>query len=325
MPDRLAKTLVDAAMELHRRRLWEEVSPDSPILIRAAGHEAVVGILIGEADSGTGLKVLPGEAAFRWMIRMREHHLRPSFWDEWDVLSVTFHEFTNVPEALRSPLRAAGFTARPEQVAPFIVAKDLGRNMRPITRDEVRLLGACLTGILAADDSGELRAGILDDRKKTVLEVLVEGSKTETRRASWPTEEAVFPSILDLRGSFDGLSRVDERWVATIALIPGASEGDDRSVRAFVLVEEQSELVLTSEIVAGDDLHGAAERLALAFRGDNYLQKSGLPREILFASPFLHDSFAPALASIGVHSTLAAEPDFVSDLIHDLRAHLEEE
>lgn len=64
MPDRLARSLVDLAMELHRRRLWTKSPPDAPFLIRVPEEGGpLVATLIGQAKSDYGVMILRGEHA----------------------------------------------------------------------------------------------------------------------------------------------------------------------------------------------------------------------------------------------------------------------
>ena len=283
-PDRLAKNLVDASLELHRRRSWTKVPADAPFLIRVpTEEEPLAGVLIGQDGEELGLMVVKGPDAIGQLRRTflagepsRERS------DRCDFLSVSFERLGSIPADLRKTLDAAGFQARREGIAPFLFAKPAHRHLRGLNRGEMRTLNWCLAGVLGAEDQGELRpAPLVRGRKLLQLEVggTPRAPEVKARRVSWSADEVAAgaaPALLpaDLRE----LPRTGGRWIAGLTLVPGQIEGDERTLYAVLILDEGPDQILAAEVVAGGE---PADAVSVLFGS---LRQHGAPREIIFTS-----------------------------------------
>jgi len=323
-PDRLAKNLVDASLELHRRRSWTKVPADAPFLIRVpTEEEPLAGVLIGQDGEELGLMVVKGPDAIGQLRRTflagepsRERS------DRCDFLSVSFERLGRIPADLRKTLDAAGFQARREGIAPFLFAKPAHRHLRGLNRGEMRTLNWCLAGVLGAEDQGELRpAPLVRGRKLLQLEVggTPRAPEVKARRVSWSADEVAAgaaPALLpaDLRE----LPRTDGRWIAGLTLVPGQIEGDERTLYAVLILDEGPDQILAAEVVAGGE---PAEAVSVLIGS---LRQHGAPREIVFTSEALMESAAPGLATLGVASSLDREEPLWSQAAARLIASLPE-
>lgn len=115
-PDPLARALVDAALELHRRRLWLEVPIDAPFLIRVPDEASpLVATIIGHDGSDYGVVLARGDGALACMARalLDPHSDRVAF-EQVSTLSATMDPLGEIPPHLRRIFDAAMFQARRE-------------------------------------------------------------------------------------------------------------------------------------------------------------------------------------------------------------------
>lgn len=323
-PDRLAKNLVDASLELHRRRSWTKVPADAPFLLRVpTEEEPLAGVLIGQGGDELGLMLVRGPDALGQLRRTflagqpsRERS------DQCDFLSVSFERLGRIPADLRKTLNAAGFQARRESIAPFLFAKPAHRQLRGVNRGEMRTLTWCLAGVFAAEDRGELRPAHLVPGRK-ILQLEVRGTQrapeVTTRFVRWSADESAggsVPALLpaDLRE----LPRTEGRWIAGLTLVPGGIQGDERTLYAVLILDEGPDQILAAEVVPGGEPADAISVLI------GTLRQHGPPREIVFTSESLMESAAPGLAALGVASRLDREEPLWSQAASGLIASLSE-
>ncbi|MEW6071116.1 MAG: hypothetical protein AB1726_00795 [Planctomycetota bacterium] len=328
-PDRLAKNLVERALELHRRRPWQDVPRDAPFLLRLAGEECpLAAIIIGQDASNYGLVLVRGETAVadvaRWL--MTEGEAEEEI-DSVSMLSVTFEPLGELSAPFRAPLEAAGFRGRRERVAPFLVAKDPHRRGRAPHRSEMRLLLGALDVILAAGDAGVLRPLSLDSRQRSILEIAAgePGGELQARTVSLPPDFEI-PAELSpctLPTSLATLPRRDERWLAAFSVLPVAVKDDDRVVRSLLLVDEGSARILFQRVLAGGDLPAAVAAIGAALAGEGLTGRPGLPREIVFTSRALFEAAWPALEELGVRASFAEDHPLLTEIVAGLERCLE--
>lgn len=324
--DRLAQAFVEAALELHRRRLWDELPPDALFLLRVPEEEhALAANVVGHARTEYGLTLTRGEQAFQDMARLAldldpERHFGP----ECDLLAVCLEPLASIPEEFRAPLHAARFNGRRDRIAPWSYARRPFGRTRPPARGDLRKLVWALRGILAAADAGELRPTALDTRRRSVLMLAVGGElrapTVEARVVPWPdaVERPALPPLLALPADLEHLPRRDERWLMTLLPLPLQIDDEPGARSAVLVLEETSERMVGSEILHGADLGGAAGALAAAFRGEGGDAPPGLPREITFGDESLHDALAPALAQLGVGTALDLESPLLAGVVANL-------
>jgi hypothetical protein len=190
--DPVARALVESSLELHRRRLWQEVPGDAPFLIRVPGEEApLVATIMGHLGSDYGLFLARGEDAFAQTVAIhRERGQRTDALELLSVLSVCIDPIGDIPPDHRGLLHDAGFHPSHDGLAPLALAKPAHRRPRTPNRAESRLLLTSLRAILAVHAAGELEPKSLDSRRKRVFEIVVEGEGRDARFhshiASWP-------------------------------------------------------------------------------------------------------------------------------------------
>lgn len=323
--DRLARDFVDAALELHRRRLWTEVPGDAVFLVRVPTEDLPLAAnVMGQAGVEFGLGLARGEGAFRRMAGLySEQAATEEFTDAGDLLSVTFEPWGALPDEFRRLVRAAGLQPRRERVVPMALTKRPYELARPAGRGELRTLLWVVRGVLAAWDAGELRPASLppvDRRRRRVLELEIGGTPRKpavtARLVPWPegSEALDLPPLVALPADLQDLPRLGGRWL--VARLPMAAEirGDARAVFGVFVAEERGGLVLNHGLAMGDELAPVVETLSQAFRGEGFGERCGLPREIVFDSPRLHRAFTPVLAGLGIESVLDEECPALLDL-----------
>lgn len=319
MTDRLARTLVELSMELYRRRLWSKAPADAPFLVRVPDEEfPLVVILIGQQRSSYGATILRGEQAFAALLPIlsgdQEEH---SLLESGDYLGVSFEPMAMIPAELRPPLVEAGFSARRENMAPYLMVKKLGRRPRAPNRSEMRTMAWCLRGILSADDAGQLRPQAPDWKRQRVLEIAASGDLgkpvVEARMVPWPERGLLLPGLLALDEGLSELPRIEESWIASLASVPGSIRGEDRDLKAAVLVDCASELILGTDIVLAGDLSPIAALLTKVMR-----ERAGRPHAIAFTTATLHAAMAPALSALDVRTSIEETPAFLAEVLGSL-------
>jgi hypothetical protein len=313
-PDRLAKELVDAALELHRRRLWLEVRGDAPFLVRVPGeeHPLLVSIM-GQNRSEYGVVLFRGPGTAARAARWAEGQPAPDAMDEESILSATMEPLGEIPSDMRGPLRAAGFQARREALAPMLMAKPAGRRPRAPNRSEMRILLQALRAVLQVHDEGRLAPPSVGGASRRILEIEVSedpraGATSRIVRYEEAEERAPSREPVSLPADLAGLPRIEGRWVIALQTIPEAIQGESRLPRAVLVCDETSGDLIEMEVVLAGDDAGVAEKLAGFFRA------RGLPRGIAFANEALHGALAEALLGLDVGAAFEPEHPVVADL-----------
>lgn len=325
-PDRLARALVDAALELHRQRLWLEVPADTPIHVRVPDEpHPVVVIVMGHMGSDYGLFMVRGEHApeqFRRYIATAAQTV-----NELDLVSVTMDPLGTIPPHLRRVIDAAGIQARREAIVPAFFAKQPHADAaRALSRAEQRLVLAVIRGLLLARNAGELRVMDLGEPSARLLEITVEGEgrelRAKTRSTPWKAPPLV-PDVPELDVP-PGLPVLDERWIAGTIGARGSSPSLFEDSRVILIVDERSGLVI-DQCVA--DLDQETEALGLfseAIRGDSDERRLGFPREVIFTDEQLFGEVAASLEEHGVRCSLAETHAVLDPIVAALRSGLPE-
>ncbi|MCP3917218.1 MAG: hypothetical protein GY711_16845 [bacterium] len=208
-PDRLAKQLVDIALDVLRRGLWLEVPEEAPFLIQRVGDEhglcALVFGQFGEPDNGVLL--VRGVDALEKMQELVRAGLEWERHEDVDLLYVTVCHLGEIPGDLRAPLEAAGFHGRGEVIAPALVVRRPRGDRRAPNRGEMKLLLASLRAIGSADDAGKLRP---DEHEPALGSVLELGVTAQGRELEVRTREVDVLEVTDeASASTEGFGRAD--------------------------------------------------------------------------------------------------------------------
>ncbi|MBI5431469.1 MAG: hypothetical protein HZA52_01430 [Planctomycetes bacterium] len=300
-PERLARALVDAAFELHRRRLWLELPLDAPFLVRVPGEPHPLSVAaLGQCGQDYGLFIVRGEDAlerFAEFIALRGPRL-----NGLDLLLLSMAPLEGVPPELRRLARAAGLRPRSSDLTPMILAKPRGQQVgRPPTKQEQASLLALVHGVLLTRDANELRVDSIHPRSKHFLEITVEAKRdgfiASTRRvkvelpAEFPT-----PPLPDLPPD---LPRLDERWVVgTPPELDSSSDSPDEL--AIVVLREADGQPIAGFEVSLNDFDSIRNVFATLLRGEYESQPPGLPREVLFTEVEVHAAVGPLFEAHGV-------------------------
>lgn len=318
-PDRLARALVDAAFELHRRRLWLEVPADTPIHVRVPDepHPLLVTVM-GHLGRDYGIFVVRGEHApsdFRRYIDSES----PVAIHALDLLCVTMDALAKIPTAMRGVLQNAGIQARREAFVPAFYSKpahaEQGRGMN---RVEQRIMLAVIRGLLLVHRAGELHVDELDQRYARILEITVEGQGHEltarTNRIRAPKATAKSPR-LEIP---EGLPRLNERWVAGTVFDKDALPAELDIERVVVVIRERSRRVLAHCFGAATEPLGIPATIAALIRGEHPPQPAGVPSEVIFADESVHAAVAPLLAGLGVRCSVVPGHELIAEHTRDL-------
>jgi hypothetical protein len=324
-PDRIARALVDATLELYRRRLWLEVRGDAPFLVRVPGeeHPLVVSIL-GQERSQYGACLFRGPGAIARAVRWASGERQADHMEDETTLSATMEQLGEIEPELRAPLRAAGFQARREAMAPLLISKPAGREPRSPSRSEMRLMAQALRGILQVHDAGFLAPPSLGTRSRRILEIDVSEdprSPATSKLLRFEDSDVHEPprAPVDLPWDLAALPRLEPRWVLALPLLPGAIEGEPRRPRALIVFDEASEALLLGEVVLSGDDELVAEKLSELFRA------RGLPSEIAFSNEALQAALRPALGKLDIATSFQPDHPLVERLLAAMLERLEEE
>ena len=302
---RLYRETLAAAIAFHARKLWLEYENDDCFAVVVPGEEhPMFATIMGQSGMEFGLMLFRGQNACQNLLELLD-----SDPDEQDLpdsaafMGFSMSRYQDVPPIGRSFLAKAGLAGRRSDIVPFFIAKEAGREPRKVTPQEVSKLLYVLRGTLAAREAGKLEPTPLGPDAKT-LTLVLSGDPldpdlaTEFRRyiASF---EGSAPELVDVPGDLTQLPRLQTQWVVGLPPLPVGILGDDRTVRALLIVEEESELVVLAQPIQGS-VREAVELVLDAFRGQNALQSRGIPREIGIANLELYRALSPALDQLGV-------------------------
>ncbi|MCC6407005.1 MAG: hypothetical protein IT453_07555 [Planctomycetes bacterium] len=293
-PDPVARALVDAAFELHRRRLWLELPLDAPFLVRVPGEPHPLSVAVmGQCGQDYGLFVVRGEDALERFAEFLA--LRGPRMVGLDLLLVCMAPLEGIPPPLRGVVRAAGLRPRPSDLAPMFVAKPRGESVgRSPTKPERASMLALLRGVLLTKDANGLRVESLHPRARRFLEITVEAlgdafaATTRQVRVELPAEFPT-PPLPDLPPD---LPRLDESWV--VGTPPGReSDFDSPDELSLAVVREADGGRIADFDVSLNDFAAIRDQFAKLVRGDREAQPPGLPREVLFTEVEIQAAVGP--------------------------------
>lgn len=323
--DPLARAFVDAAVDLHRRRLWRELDDTAPILIRHPDEQhAFAAMILGGDDSGIELMLFRGEHALADLTT-------PPLDDDDDndvddpssALTVRMSPIADLLSDDRQILTDARFHVGHDGLAPCAMSKPPLRSPRLPNRTELRLIADCARAILAVDAKGELRPKRWNPRRKQILEIVIEpgshGKSASARMVPCPRSStadatrragASAPKLAEL-------PRTGERWIAGFVDVPpNVPSRHHFGERVFLVIDAaQDDVVILSRVArAAQGAAASEESLAIAetaieqaFRGHGVRERVGLPGEIVFTSEVLVSTAGNTVRELGVSLSVAPE------------------
>lgn len=200
-PDALSRALVDAAFELHRRRLWQSTESDAVFLVRIPDEpHPLAATIIGHSGTDYGMVIAAGAGAWPHMLSFvteAGHRLTDSA--QATILAITMERPAELPPPFRALLDDAGFSSR-EGLAPCAMAVVGNRPPQPLHRSQLRTLLTVIRAVLASHDAGEFRPTLADFSVRRVLELTVSGSGRDltVRAASVPWPGGAPTSVHDI-------------------------------------------------------------------------------------------------------------------------------
>lgn len=325
MPDLLAKTLVERALEFHARRPWTRVEVDAPLLVRVPDDEhPLVVTIVGQGGEHFGVSLWRGPDAFDQSVALslassdgREIHAAAS------VLMLSFDPLSEIPPEFRSVLKSAGHRARPGAAAPFLMASPPHAHTRPLNRREARIMAQCLAGLQSLDDAGALAPRSLSSQPRRMIEVRVTGEVGhETCEHAWvptPSTSIDLPPLLSLPESLAQLERRAVDWGLHLVRIEGRVGNDERVPMAIVIADLDADKILATRVMLGDDLAQVADVLA-----DVLNEQGARPRTLWCANTRVADALTPALSGLDLEVRVDDEAPWAKVQAESLQASLAE-
>jgi len=303
----ICRELVQAALDLHERRLWESLASNDCFAIRVPGEATTLfGSIMGQGGEEYGLALYRGELALDNLAQVFDlDGFDEDFFERVSQIGVTIQPFSEIPPPFLGPLETAGFQGKGDTLAPMFLVKEAHRQAREIRPSEAGILLLALAGILKADEEGgfDPNTDWLDGGEMLTLEIAHDEETTELT-IDWqshglPSRLAVTPPVA-LPESLGALPRREGCWVVGLLTTPFAIEGDARTLRILLAVDRESELILQATPVMGSDVDGAATAIVDILEGRNVPGWAGLPTELLFASRSLFEAMGPGLSALGI-------------------------
>jgi hypothetical protein len=353
--DPLSRSLVNVAMELHARRLWQTVAPNAAFLIRVPDEASpLVATITGHAGTEYGLVLARGERAMAdFVATMLGRGRGRAFMDRVSLLCLDVVPVVDLEPGLRQLSLDAGYLVRHDGLVPAVRSKPPQRRLRVANRTDLRIVRDCVRAILAIHDAGDFAPGTLDLRRRRIFEIVVEGeSRDAIVRSGWTTfSEEVAAAAVPKVATFDDLPadlpRLDERWLLSCAAPetsaedadgdegefeefeevddpdPEAAPGPEESV-VLVVIEESSRRLVGVVPLASLELDRVAEALKELFLGQSGEtggggeRRRGLPREIAFVSEALRQSLDRALEKLGVATAFVRDHPVLTETLERL-------
>jgi Domain of unknown function (DUF6930)/Antitoxin Xre/MbcA/ParS C-terminal toxin-binding domain len=305
--DRLCRETVRAAREFAALELWRDYADDEVFGVRVPGepHPLYCAIL-GRAEAEVGLGIMRGETAardVRNLLLETGHGDDPL--DSAHQMSLTMGRLRDVPSQYRKFLTRAGIQARRDARVPVFITKEPGKPGRGINQTEALLFLYALRGIITACELDRPEPTIFGASDEIpVLAVSGDPLCPEVSTAQELIPPEVLDDLTDLSGlprDLSFLPRLDATWQVGFQPISASVREDDRSTRALLVVDVESELVLFTEVLMGRDINGAVDAFYGVVEGRSPTDPLGLPERLVISNRPLFDALAPDLADAGVN------------------------
>ncbi|MFH0946280.1 MAG: hypothetical protein V2A76_13855 [Planctomycetota bacterium] len=295
--DRIARQLVQKALEFQRLAPWKEFDDDHFFQVLIPDEEqAAFGMVLGGAGMEFGFALILGADALQPLLRTLEGEPPAQAFAEESSLSFSFERLHEIPPPCRRILDQAGFSARREASAPLLIGKPPGQHARALQAREQRILLYAVSAFLTAWQDGRLEGR--DPREKETIQTLVVTGKpaqpdVELTESPLPEVEPAPAVNLDL----EGLEQSDACWLVTLTDLGSAVKGDHRSLRTLLVLDRGTGEVLCCEPVLGVGIGESIQNLDDLFHGVVRDSEPGLPREMRFSSKSLLEPLQATLTA----------------------------
>jgi hypothetical protein len=329
--DRFAE-LVEAALAFDRLTL----SPDClranvGFVARLPGEDrpVFVSFVTGEMEGeGINLAAVRGDYAFHDLLQIhRRLEADRDTIDAATIISFAVTLLELVPEQMRDQLRRALPSAGLRDRVPLILGKAPGRAPAGPSPDDVRLLLYLANGVIASHQRGTLACRPLEPGRP--LPTLTLSGEPGAPEIAWalevhdliPRRVPAFlpPDLAKLRQ----LKKLNTIWYVGYWMMPAMVEDDDRTIHTLAVLEEPNYHCLALHALTGRNLAEAAAMLFTVFTGGNDVGLKGIPKKIVFENKSLHDTVAPALATLDASCRLEPDHAILRGFHQDLTEHLD--
>ena len=309
-----------AAMELVSMRLWEEYEAEECFALDVPGEEyPAVATIMGQAGQEYGLTLSRGPDAYRGMCAMFEvGDFDEDVVESVSLLGMSLEPLGNIPPYRREFLDRAGVSEDPSAPVPFFLVKEPGRQARDLNPAEVRSMLYALRGIITAYERGLLEPNYLWESDET-LTLIVGGDDplkpnvlTEWRHFEMGQLRREDPLSAPPEDLWK-LPQNDAHLLVGFRMSPMVIDGYEETVWLLVVMEEESEVMLTAEPILAGDVREAARSLFDVFRGETTFAQAGVPSRVTFTNERLSDVLEPALKALGVESRLVDRHPLVEE------------
>ncbi|MFH0946276.1 MAG: hypothetical protein V2A76_13835 [Planctomycetota bacterium] len=321
--DRIARQLVQKALEFQRLAPWKEFDNQDFFLVEIPGEEhPAVGVVMGAAGIESGFVLYRGQDALLLLLRSLEGEPLEQVAGEQSSLSLLFARLDEIPPPCRRILDQAGFSARREASAPLFMSKPAGRQFRTLQAREQQVLLYGVSAFLAAWQDGSLEP--LDIRSRGSVQTLVVSGKPaqpDVRVTESPFPEYRPAPAIDL--DLADLEITGACWLVTLTDLGAVIEGEVESTRTLLVMDDESGMILCCETTLGIGIEKSVQSLEDLFRGGSPNHSAGLPREMKISSKSLLDPLQATLTAAGIKVKYVADQPRLEEVVAKLRAALQ--
>ncbi len=331
-----------AAMQFLEREPWLELDNEDYLVFELddvpGDHVALV---MGAAGQEFGLMVSRGPRAEELVRQLLEHGDHDgSLVEGIDLLSLYVDRANLLPPEQQSELKRAKIKAKGATLVPYFMAKRPYHVGGLTSATDRRILHTLLHALMIAGDrgwfapgqdprprirvigdplvpagqAGALELELLDDSIPTATSAHHDEELDVVPHPAWTTDATELAE----------LTSNEETWQVLMVSLPGRIEGSPELLRALLVFEPESELILDMHVVSGSRgaAHGA-DRLLEVVQGNGATQRVGLPQALEVFDHELLALVAPVFEPAGVACRYVTRlSPALEELVNGLRDHM---
>lgn len=341
--DRRLRAAYQVAMQLLEREPWLELGNEDYLVFRVDGvPDDHVAVVLGAAGEEFGVMIARGPRAEAQVNQLLNgDDPQGSLIEGFDLLSLYVDRADLLTREHRVEPKHAGIRAKGPRHVPFFMAKRPYYAGGRVGDADRRTLHSLLQAILVAQERGWFFPGYEPrprfrvsgdpmitpgDPGALTLELDMAGDPaTHEAQETIAPEEPPAPAWTADPEDLAGLRIREETWQVLMVVLPGRVQGSPELLRALLVFEPASELVLDTHVVSGPrGATLAADRLLETARGGGMPGRRGLPEVIEVFDPELRSLVAPVLEPAGVDCRPGTRLSPALDgLVSELRDHIE--